>query len=225
MKGKLILLMLFSVACFGQQKGDVILTWIDKSEISFGTYKVNVPQFKSENFSFNGSNNSIHYSLNLPQSSEIDENSLQITNVVFETISQSQLGDLNIKSIPNAINARIKTTIARDKIFAFLSLSPIIKDAEGFKKLLSFSYYFSNSSSSRSAIETNNTTLISNSVLASGDWYRFYIEKSGVYKISKSFLKQIGLNVNADPRNIKIYGNGGRMLPLLNSTYYPSDLA
>ena len=225
MKGKLILLMLFSVACFGQQKGDVILTWIDKSEISFGTYKVNVPQFKSENFSFNGSNYSINYSLNLPQSSEIDENSLQITNVVFETIPQSQLGDLNIKSIPNTINAKIKTTIARDKVFAFLSLSPIIKDVEGFKKLLSFSYYFSNSSSSRSALETNITTLISNSVLASGDWYRFYVEKSGVYKISKSFLKQIGLNVNADPRNIKIYGNGGRMLPLLNSTNYPSDLA
>ena len=225
MKVKLLLFMLFSVACFGQQKGDVTLTWVDKSEIVFSTYKVNVPQFKSENFSFNSSNNSILYTLNLPQSAEINENSLQISNVVFETISQSQLGDLNIKSIPNAINAKIKTTKARDKVFAFLSLSPIIKDADGFKKILSFSYYFSNSSISRSTLETNNTTLISNSVLASGDWYRFYVEKSGVYKISKSFLKQIGLNVNADPRNIKIYGNGGRMLPLLNSTYYPSDLA
>ena len=88
----------------------------------------------------------------------------------------------------------------------------------------SFSYYFLNSTVSKIALETNNTTIVSNSVLASGDWYRFYIEKSGVYKISKSFLRQIGLNVNADPRNIKIYGNGGRMLPLLNSTFYPSDL-
>ena len=225
MKVKFLLLMLFSAACFGQQKSDVTLTWVDKSEISFGTYKVNVPQFKSENFTFNSSNNSILYTLNLPQSAEIDENSLQISNVVFETISQPQLGDLNIKSIPNTINAKIKTTIARDKVFAFLSLSPIIKDAEGFKKIISFSYYFSNSRISRNSMETNNTALISNSVLASGDWYRFYVEKSGVYKISKSFLKQIGLNVNADPRNIKIYGNGGRMLPLLNSTYYPSDLA
>ena len=220
-----LLFIFFSIACFSQQKGGVKLDWVDKSEIAFGSYKINVPQIKSENFSFNNSNNSILYNLNLPQSSEIDENSLQITNVVFETISQSQLGDLNIKSIPNTINASIKTTIARDKVFAFLSLSPILKDADGFKKILSFSYYFSNNTISRSALETNNRTLISNSVLASGDWYRFYVEKSGVYKISKSFLKQIGLNVNADPRNIKIYGNGGRMLPLLNSTNYPSDLA
>ena len=43
--------------------------------------------------------------------------------------------------------------------------------------------------------------------------------------MSKSFLKQIGVNVSGDPRNIKVFGNGGRMLPLLNSTFYPSDLA
>ena len=224
MKIKLLFLF-FTIVCNSQQKGDVRLDWVDNSTISFNSYKFIVPQFKSENFTFNCYNKSILYSLNLPQSDEIDENSLQITNVVFETISQSQLGDVNIKSIPNTINASVKNTIARDKIFAFLSLSPIINEADGYKKIVSFSYYFSNSSISRRAIEINNTTLISNSVLASGDWYRFYVEKSGVYKISKSFLNQIGLNVNADPRNIKIYGNGGRMLPLLNSTYYPSDLA
>lgn len=220
-----LLFIFFSIVCYSQQKGDVKLDWVDNSEISFNTYTFIVPQFKSENFTFNNSSKTILYNLNLPQTAEIDENSLQITNVVFESISQSQLGDLNIKSIPNTLNASIKTTIAREKVFAFLSLSPIIKDANGFKKILSFSYYFSNRTASRSSLETNNTTIISNSVLASGNWYRFYVEKSGVYKISKSFLNQIGLNVNADPRNIKIYGNGGRMLPLLNSNYYPSDLA
>ena len=224
MKVKFLFFLLFSIACFSQQKGDVKLDWIEKTEISFNSYAFVVPQFKSENFNFDSATKSISYTLNLPQSTPIDENSLQITNVVFEPISQSQLGDLSTKAIPNSINATIKQTIARDKIFAYLSLSPIIKDKDGFKKIHSFSYYFSNSNVSISRLETNNTTLISNSVLASGDWYRFYIEKSGVYKISKSFLRQIGLNVNADPRNIKIYGNGGRMLPLLNSAFYPSDL-
>jgi hypothetical protein len=33
--------------------------------------------------------------------------------------------------------------------------------------------------------------------LATGEWYRFYIEKSGVYKISKSFLQELGINLNA----------------------------
>ena len=43
--------------------------------------------------------------------------------------------------------------------------------------------------------------------------------------MSKGFLNSLGINTNSvDPRNIKIYGNGGRMLPLLNSANYPFDL-
>jgi hypothetical protein len=42
---------------------------------------------------------------------------------------------------------------------------------------------------------------ISNSVLA-GE-YRFYIEKSGVYKISKSF-QELGINLNATNPKIKV---------------------
>ena len=149
MNVKIILFLLFSIACFSQQKGDAKLDWIEKSEISFNSYSCTVPHFKSENFNFNNSNKSILFALNLPQNAPIDESSLQITNIVFETISQSQLGDLNLKAIPNSINATIKQTIARDKVFAFLSLSPIIKDANGYKKVLSFSYYFSDSPESR----------------------------------------------------------------------------
>ena len=63
---------------------------------------------------------------------------------------------------------------------------------------------------------------ISNSVLSSGKWNRFYVEKSGVYKLSKSFLSSLGFDMNSvNPTKIKIYGNGGRMLPLSNAQYYP----
>jgi hypothetical protein len=65
---------------------------------------------------------------------------------------------------------------------------------------------------------------IQNSVLSSGNWFRFYVEKSGVYLITKSFLSELGVDVNTDPRTIKIYGNGGRMLPLRNDVFYPNDL-
>src|SRR5690606_36576311 len=59
----------------------------------------------------------------------------------------------------------------------------------------------------------------------SGDWYRFYVEKSGVYKISRTFLQQLGMNSNSiNPSTIKIYGSGGKMVPLKNSEEYPVDL-
>ena len=225
MKVKFIFFLFISIATFSQQKGNITLLWSEKSELSFGSYKYNIPQIKSENFSFDNSKKAVFYNLNLPQTGIIDENSLQITNVIYEDISIAELGDLNSKNIPNSINASLKSTLSRDKIFAFISISPIIKNEDGFKKVISFSYNFSNNITSRNPQEANNISQITNSVLASGDWFRFYVEKSGVYKISKDFLKSLGFNVNVDPRKIKIYGNGGRMLPLLNSTNYPNDLA
>jgi hypothetical protein len=225
MKVKFIFFLFISIATFSQQKGDISLVWLDKSELSYGSFKYNIPQIKSENFSFDHSKRAVFYTLNLPQTGIIDENSLQITNVIYEDISIADLGDLNSKNIPNSINASLKSSLSRDKIFAFISISPIIKKEDGYKKVISFSYNFSNNIASRNPQETNNISQISNSVLASGDWFRFYVEKSGVYKISKDFLKSLGFNVNVDPRKIKIYGNGGRMLPLLNSTNYPNDLA
>jgi len=39
----------------------------------------------------------------------MDENSLQITNIIYEPISVAELGDLSIKTIPSSINANVKT--------------------------------------------------------------------------------------------------------------------
>jgi hypothetical protein len=225
MKVKFLFFLFFSIATFSQQKGDISFVWTEKSPFSFGSYKYNIPQIKSENFQFDSFKKAIFYTLNLPQTESIDENSLKLTNIVLEEISTSELGDLNKNNIPNSINASLKSTISREKIYAFIRFSPIIKNGDVFQKIVSFSYSFSNNSASRNSTINSSTQQVSNSVLATGQWFRFYVEKSGVYKISKRFLSDLGFNVNVDPRKIKIYGNGGRMLPLLNSTLYPEDLA
>ena len=63
------------------------------------------------------------------------------------------------------------------------------------------------------------------SVFASQNLYKIKIEESGVYKIDKKFLEKAGVPVSSiDPRNIKIYGNGGGMLPQENSASRPYDL-
>ena len=70
------------------------------------------------------------------------------------------------------------------------------------------------------------TMLADNSVLSSGTWYKMAISTTGMYKLTYSDLVAMGLNVsNLDPRNIKIYHNGGGVMPKLNCSYYPDDLA
>lgn len=64
------------------------------------------------------------------------------------------------------------------------------------------------------------------SILSTGSWFKFAIEKNGVYKIDRDLLKKAGLDLSSvDPRKIKIYGNEGGMLPQANSATRPSDLA
>jgi hypothetical protein len=215
---------LFSYMSFAQQKSDVILEWTDNAQIAFGDTKVTIPQINSEGFNYNNYSKAIFFNIKVPVSAPVDANSVQISNVVFETIVQSQLGELKASSLPSVFKPIIKSIHARDQYFALMSLSPIIKEGNTLKRIKSFSYTITPALTRTSPI-VNNVSAITNSVLASGDWYRFYVEKSGVYKISKSFLQSLGLSVGGDPRKIKIYGNGGRMAPLLNSDPYPMDLA
>ncbi len=216
---------LFSLSCFPQQNGTVTLEWNADSQISYGTFSVNVPNFNPEMFFFDESKRELFLNLTLPQTGPVNESSLLISNTQYQTISDAELGDLSRAAIPTQHRALLINSLARDLYSAHIRLSPIIKDGNGYKKLISFAYSFTNGAVLNRNNAASTVAAVSNSVLASGDWYRFYVEKSGVYKISKGFLQSLGMNVNGDPRKIKIYGNGGRMLPLVNSTFYPSDLA
>jgi hypothetical protein len=209
---------------FSQVKGDVTLEWVEKTEMAFGNSTRHIPYFKGFSYCYDSNLGSLFYNLNLANSATFDENSLQITDLIYETISITQLGDLQFSNIPNAINASVYSIESRNLRQTFLKLAPIVKDANGYKRVKSFSYAL-NIGSARKFNATKNKNVLSNSVLASGEWFRFYIEKSGVYKISKSFLQDLGVNLNGvDPKKIKIYGNGGKMLPLSNNIFYPSDL-
>lgn len=64
-----------------------------------------------------------------------------------------------------------------------------------------------------------------NSVLAEGAWYKFAVDTSGVFKIDRNFLQQLGIPLNGiNPKKIHIYGNGGQQLPVLNSDFRYDDL-
>ncbi len=61
----------------------------------------------------------------------------------------------------------------------------------------------------------------SSSVLASGEWYKIYTKRDGVYRITWSELRGLGLT---DPANVRIYGWGGTMLPETADKNYDADL-
>lgn len=224
MKKTLLFLFLFYFAfAAAQQSEKVSINWKSNSDYNIGETTIKVPQFDLEFYNLDVTLKKIQFRKIVSVSAATNSSSLVISNVLYQNLPESELYDLNKSLIPNKIQASLEVVRARDDYKGLLIVSPIIKEGSVYKKILSFTYSYQNNLSSRNQ-SSNFVQSISNSVLATGSWYRFYVEKSGIYKISKSFLQSLGFNVNVDPRNIKIYGNGGRMLPLNNSLSYSDDL-
>ena len=220
------IIVLFCCFVNAQQSATISLDWDAKTAYSIGDVKLNIPQFSSDSFNFDFANKSLFYIKKIPTDYFVDESSLQITNVVFESVSETQLGNLSQSEIKKSITASVKTIVSRDQYFGYLTFSPIIKEESGYKRVKSLTYSFARETNASKITSNNSVATITNSALASGTWKRIYVQKSGVYKISKTFLSDLGFNVSGiNPQKIQIYGTGGRMVPLSNSVAYPNDLA
>lgn len=212
--GILFISLLFSLQQFSQSK-QYVLNWGD----SFGNQKSKQTSLV-DNLNYNVISN--QYAETWLDDGFAIPNSLKIENVVYETISANLLNEIDIKSLPTEFKYSIASTNARDKIYTTLELTPIIKQGNEFKKVISFRFDYSKSGLPE---YRNKSVSIANSLLSNGQWFRFKIEKSGVYKIDRNFLNSLGMDVNnIDPRKLKIYGNGGNMLPLRNSNNSEFDL-
>ena len=75
------------------------------------------------------------------------------------------------------------------------------------------------------AQQGSNPTYATRSAMASGEWYKIALPKTGVYKLTASDLTELGIDVTkVDPRQIRIYHNGGGVLPEMNYVSRPDDL-
>jgi hypothetical protein len=64
------------------------------------------------------------------------------------------------------------------------------------------------------SINSVNLKKTAGSSLTSGSWYKFETPTEGIYKIDKTFLQNLGIDVSTlDPSTIQIFGNGGYSLP------------
>lgn len=219
-KYKNIVLLVFFVigkVLFGQQSESVKiqLNWVEdpSSELVDGVI-VNVPFVEGGYLDEN-----LHpfYSKTWSVSSKSILDEYTIKNVVYRTVSNPEKYNLNLEKIPLNLDGSLNISNEKDKSVAILTLNPLIRAGNIVKKVISFDLEYKVSSTKSKIIQKSS---IKNSVLASGEWFKFSVDTTGVFKIDKSFLQSLGLNINSiNPKNIKIYGNGGAMLPFENSSF------
>ena len=160
------------------------------------------------------------YRTTFPIYSDEVEIDLHVDNFNYEKVPENEL--FFLKDISDTIplyNYYIKSS--RDDHNLCFEINPFFKIENVAMRLLSCDVHYSLKSAKRNKAYYSKE----NSVLASGKWYKMSLSSTGIYKITYAELSSMGVPVaSINPKNIRLYHNGGGVLPVINSEKRHDDL-
>ncbi|MBO7287441.1 MAG: type IX secretion system sortase PorU [Bacteroidales bacterium] len=162
------------------------------------------------------------YRTTFPIYSDEVEIDAYLDNLTYEKIPENELSFLNESEIIDTIplyNYYIKSS--RDNHSLCFEINPFFKVENVAVRLVSCDVHYSIESVKRNRSHYSTD----NSVLASGNWYKMSLSSTGMYKITYSELSSMGVPVaSINPKNIRLYHNGGGILPVINNEKRHDDL-
>jgi hypothetical protein len=212
---KYLLFFLFFVMLFEviAQSENISIEWGEDINISTEPDKVIIVYgFNNKYFDYSILNKQITYSRTF---NNLKDQNYLLTNIRYEDATVDELK--GVESFQTDFESKVSINRARNNRYLTVSFNPYVRQDGVVKRVVGYTLQ---STSQRPDFNKSNfnTQGIQNSVLANGNWYKFYVEETGVYRLTYAFLSQLGLNlsgINSD--QIKIYSHGGAMLPLLNA--------
>ena len=214
-----VFLFLINFCSVASQEKLININWVDNKTYLSEFNSFNVPYFDNYTHNFEP-DIGVTLTTQWIEDFIIDPNLVSIEKINYVTVNTSEVGSLDINSVPTKIDFKLNNSLSKKNRTLYLEFNPFFRQDNVLNKVLSFSIQYNKKRSQ----DNQKLSTISNSVLSQGSWYKFQVGNSGVYKLSKSFLNDMGVNTNnIDPRTIKIFGNGGGMLPLMNSSEFPYD--
>jgi len=208
-----------------QNDNEIVLKWTDPIEYGLeGVENEKLLNFTDAQFDFEEGKLPFFYTeVNLSSSSYLNEASLK--NAIFETLNSEESKLINPNDVASEVEVQALNMTVRKQNRSYVRVVPFRKNSFGqIEKLVSFELDLKYGGA-RTFGRTKSRTFASESKLKNGDWYKIAVTNDAVCKLSYSFLKRLGVEVDdIDPRNIKLYGYGGGMLPELNSEDRPDDM-
>ena len=112
---------------------------------------------------------------------------------------------------------------SRDESFLSVRIVPFRQQGGKVEKLVSAT--LSVTLAADFEAQKSNPSFADRSAMASGDWYKVGLPETGIYKLTYADLSNLGVDVaHVNPRQIRIYHNGGGVLPEMNSEARHDDL-
>lgn len=154
---------------------------------------------------------------------------VSLQNMQFEDLTGDEKEIIkNSKfKLGNEIIPEYKILYERKIPFVYVDFIPLIADPIKGKmqKLVGFDIVIVPDYSNKITDLKKTNTYASHSVLRDGDWYKIAVFNTGIQIITYNDLVSMGYDLTTvDPRNFRVYGNGGGILPEKNSAFYYDDL-
>jgi hypothetical protein len=213
----LALLLVFSENLLAQEIS-IRLNWLEPQKVETGSLKL---YFEGAIYP--------EFSNNLPHKSKRLDGlyNATLSKYTIERLSKEEFQALNSNfDISSDFKITVEHGISRKQPSTTIYILPIRKNATtgNFEKLVDYSLFL-NPTSSNINQRSAPRIYAANSVLSTGKWAKISLAADGVYKVDYNFLINAGLDPSTfSLQSIKLFGNGGGMVPMPNSNLRADDL-
>lgn len=149
----------------------------------------------------------------------------EVSDVRYEPIALKETPDVAVLSDQLDIVADVLQE--GNNYYGWVQLYPLRRAGNGYERAVSFVLTVRISAPTPEPITPRSGPNTFNSVLSTGAVYKFGVSKSGIYRLDFNFLRNtLGITnlESIDPRRIRLFGNGGAMLPERAGDDRPDDL-
>lgn len=223
MKEKILIfgLLIWSIGLWGQSK-TIKIYWEDLSQVSSTKkQKTSEKELALSRFNMSWIGDSPTFDARWSDINFAVSRSAVLSQFQWAPASTQEQKRLRGTVLPQEIELIVGSSMARNQIYTTVSFNPFVRRDGRLQKLVSAELNYRHDS----YLNNYGSRSLVNSVLDQGQWFRFEIDQTGVYKIDRAFLNSLGMDLGQlDITRLKIYGHGGKPLPLANSENFMFDL-
>jgi hypothetical protein len=153
--------------------------------------------------------------------------SAAVDSVRLENIEYSEITAEEIKDVPGLENLKTEAGFTwsvasqRKEKALWITVLPLRKNPVSGRPEKATAFTIHTFVRSGGSPAEKSPSYAGSSVLSSGKWYKIKIYTDGIYRLTYEDLQKIGFS---GIENIRVYGNGGQALPLMNAEPRPDDL-
>lgn len=145
-----------------------------------------------------------------------------VSDAHFEAMNAHDCAMIPANFTQTSLKINVTSAYERKNAFALISFIPFIQTGKGqYSRLTSVTISIEGKGL---ANRKSTKAYATQSILASGKWYKFSVNKTGIFKVTYADLVAMGMSGTISSAQLALFGNGGGMLPEANSAARIDDI-